>query len=106
MVGGLLLACAFIVILVNFALLHQRQIVEFDSDAVDSFGRRYGAIALIGFGCSEALNFLFSSLGLKNRILLYLPSWLMILCVSYVLYAANLAVYRYLTSAARNTQKR
>jgi len=102
----MLLASSLIVNLVNFARYHQRQIVEFDSDAVDSFGRRYGLIALVGFVFSEGLNYIFSTVGLKTKFILELPGWLMIICVSYVLYAGNLTLYRCLTNAARQIKKK
>jgi len=102
----ILLACALIVILVSFARYYQRQIVEFDSDAVDSFGRRYGLFALVVFGLSEALNYLLPSMGIKNRFVLQLPAWLMITCICYILYAGNMTLYRSLTNTFNHDKKK
>ena len=98
---GMLLAGALIVVLITFARFYQRGMVEFDHEAVESFGRRYAIFAVIGLFGSELLNMLFAWIGINSRILLNVPSWLIILTFLYLLFAATLAIYQSLIRAGK-----
>jgi len=97
----MLLAGALIVVLITFARFYQRGMVEFDHEAVESFGRRYAIFAVIGLFGSELLNMLFAWIGINSRILLNVPSWLIILTFLYLLFAATLAIYQSLIRAGK-----